>query len=93
MDVKKTSSVFYRTIGIEFSRFKKDVDPTDGLHDGSHFYVGESDGHVYVDAGSISVNQKWTYNGKQREYIIVTLSQYDSTKIQIKTEKTEYCTN
>ena len=45
MDVKKTSSVFYRTIGIEFSRIKKDVDPTDGLHGGSHFYVGESDGH------------------------------------------------
>lgn len=40
MDVKKTSSVFYRTIGIEFSRIKKDVDPTDGLHGGSHFMYG-----------------------------------------------------
>ena len=53
MDVKKTSSVFYRTIGIEFSRIKKDVDPTDGLHGGSHFYVGESDGHVYVCIDSV----------------------------------------
>lgn len=59
MDVKKTSSVFYRTIGIEFSRIKKDVDPTDGLHNGSHFYVGESDGHVYVDA----VRYQSTRNG------------------------------
>lgn len=59
---------------------QKDIDPTDGLHGGSHFYVGESDGHVYVDAGTIPVNQKWSYDGKQREYIIVPLSQYDSTK-------------
>jgi hypothetical protein len=86
MDVKKTSSVFYRTIGIEFSRIKKDIDPTDGLHGGSHFYVGESDGHVYVDAGTIPVNQKWSYDGKQREYIIVPLSQYDSTKKEYDTK-------
>lgn len=86
MDVKKTSSVFYRTIGIEFSRIKKDVDPTDGLHGGSHFYVGESDGHVYVDAGTLPVNQKWSYDGKQREYIIVPLSQYDSTKKEYDTK-------
>lgn len=86
MDVKKTSSVFYRTIGIEFSRIKKDVDPTDGLHGGSHFYVGESDGHVYVDASTVSINQKWSYNGEQREYIIVPLADLDSTKKEYDTK-------
>ena len=33
-DNLKSSSTFYRTIGIEFSRISPDVDPTDGVHGG-----------------------------------------------------------
>lgn len=86
MDVKKTSSVFYRTIGIEFSRIKKtSIRQTDctavrflcrGIGMAMYMWM-----HL-----TVSINQKWSYNGEQREYIIVPLADLDSTKKEYDTK-------
>ncbi len=88
MDVKKTSSVFLPDDRDRVFKDQKDIDPTDGLHGGSHFYVG---GNLTVMCMWMQVRylltRKWSYDGKQREYIIVPLSQYDSTKKKSMTPK------
>lgn len=84
-DNLKSSNTFYRTIGLEFSRILPNVDPSNG-YGGSQFNTKEQDGHVYVDATSVSINQQWSYDGKQRQYTIVPLSMLDADKKEYDTK-------
>lgn len=71
-DVKKTSSTFYRTLGIELSRINRGVNPMDEVHSCAET-LSENDPHYYADVNTIPLNSQWSRNGKQRQYVIINL--------------------
>lgn len=73
-DVQRTTSTFYRTLGLELSRIKRGVNPFETNYNNNIFNpLAEGDPHYYVDASTTTLNPGWTYNGVQREYVVIDL--------------------
>lgn len=73
-DVRRVSGTFYHTLGLELSRIKADVNPYETTYNNDIFNpLTADDPHYYVDASTTSLNSGWTYNGMQREYVIIPL--------------------
>lgn len=73
-DVRRISSTFYRTLGLEISRINRGVNPYETTYNNDIFNpLAPGDPHYYVDASTTNLNPGWTYNGKQREYVLINL--------------------
>lgn len=73
-DVQRISSTYYHTLGLELSRINRGVNPFETNYNNNIFNpMAEGDPHYYVDASTTNLNPGWTYNGMQREYVLINL--------------------